>query len=66
MYSIAPDGQVTPGGGIPTSLQHRPDIPYAASLITPEWRVEEALRLRLAELGGRSIRHDVGQLRSAG
>ena len=52
MYSIAPDGQVTQGGAIPTSLQNRPDIPYAASLITPEWRVEEALRLRLAELGG--------------
>ncbi len=30
----------------------RPDIPYPASLITPEWRTEEALRLRLAELGG--------------
>ena len=29
-----------------------PDVPYPASLITPEWRIEEALRLRLAELGG--------------
>jgi 2-polyprenyl-6-methoxyphenol hydroxylase-like FAD-dependent oxidoreductase len=37
---------------VPESLRDRPDIPYAASLITPEWRVEEALRLRLAELGG--------------
>jgi 2-polyprenyl-6-methoxyphenol hydroxylase-like FAD-dependent oxidoreductase len=48
--STAPDGQVTPSA-IET-LPDRPDIPYPASLITPEWRVEEALRLRLAELGG--------------
>ncbi|MEA5360477.1 FAD-dependent oxidoreductase [Amycolatopsis sp., V23-08] len=48
--STGPGGQVTLGGGdLPES---RPDIPYPASLITPEWRVEEALRLRLAELGG--------------
>ena len=33
-------------------MKDRPDIPYPASLITPEWRIEEALRLRLAELGG--------------
>ena len=52
MYSTAPDGQVTRGGVIPASLQNRPDIPYAASLITPQWRVEEALRRRLEELGG--------------
>jgi 2-polyprenyl-6-methoxyphenol hydroxylase-like FAD-dependent oxidoreductase len=50
--STAPDGQVTLGGGVPASLRDRPDIPYPASLVTPEWRVEEALRLRLAELGG--------------
>jgi 2-polyprenyl-6-methoxyphenol hydroxylase-like FAD-dependent oxidoreductase len=50
--STAPDGQVTLGGVIPETLRGRPDIPYAASLITPEWRTEEALRLRLAELGG--------------
>ncbi|MFD9958480.1 FAD-dependent oxidoreductase [Amycolatopsis sp. NPDC059020] len=48
--STAPDGQVTTSGG--ETLEHRPDIPYAASLITPEWRIEEALRLRLAEFGG--------------
>ncbi|MGW4196502.1 FAD-dependent oxidoreductase [Streptomyces sp. NPDC005004] len=52
MHSIAPDGRMTVGGAVPESLANRPDIPYAASLITPEWRVEEALRLRLAELGG--------------
>ncbi|MEW2134273.1 FAD-dependent oxidoreductase [Streptomyces sp. NPDC005435] len=52
MWSIAPDGRVTYGGAVPESLADRPDIPYAASLITPEWRVEETLRLRLAELGG--------------
>jgi 2-polyprenyl-6-methoxyphenol hydroxylase-like FAD-dependent oxidoreductase len=50
--STAPDGQVTLGGAIPETLRNRPDIPYPASLITPEWRIEEALRLRLAELGG--------------
>ncbi|MFG1643162.1 FAD-dependent oxidoreductase [Amycolatopsis sp. NPDC049252] len=47
--STTPDGQVTLGGDAPAS---RPDVPYPASLITPEWRVEEALRLRLAEFGG--------------
>jgi 2-polyprenyl-6-methoxyphenol hydroxylase-like FAD-dependent oxidoreductase len=50
--STGPDGQVTLGGAVPKELLDRPDIPYAASLITPEWRVEEALRLRLAESGG--------------
>ena len=52
MHSTAPDGQVTLGGAAPEALRDRPDIPYTASLITPEWRVEEALRLRLAEFGG--------------
>jgi 2-polyprenyl-6-methoxyphenol hydroxylase-like FAD-dependent oxidoreductase len=52
LHSTAPDGRVTRGGTVPESLANRPDIPYPASLITPEWRVEEALRLRLAELGG--------------
>jgi len=52
MHSTAPDGQVTRGGAIPETLRNRPDIPYPASLITPEWRVEKALRWRLAELGG--------------
>ena len=52
MRSTAADGRVTLGGAVPESLLNRPDIPYPASLITPEWRIEEALRLRLAELGG--------------
>lgn len=52
MRVTAPEGQVTRGGVVPEAMKGRPDIPYAASLITPEWRVEEALRLRLAELGG--------------
>ncbi len=50
--STAPDGTVTLGGAEPEELRNRPDIPYTTSLITPEWRVEEALRLRLTELGG--------------
>jgi 2-polyprenyl-6-methoxyphenol hydroxylase-like FAD-dependent oxidoreductase len=50
--ATAPDGQVTVGGAEPETLKDRPDIPYTTSLITPEWRVEEALRLRLAEFGG--------------
>lgn len=50
--STALDGKVTLGGDIPETLKNRPDIPYPASVITPEWRTEEALRLRLAELGG--------------
>jgi 2-polyprenyl-6-methoxyphenol hydroxylase-like FAD-dependent oxidoreductase len=50
--STAPDGTVTLGGAEPEELRNRPDIPYTTSLITPEWRVEEALRLRLSELGG--------------
>lgn len=48
--STGPDGQVTAGGT--ETLGVRPDVPYASSLITPEWRVEEALRERLVELGG--------------
>ena len=51
--SIAPDGQVTLGGAVPDVLRGRPDIPYPASLITPEWRTEEALRLLLETLGGK-------------
>jgi 2-polyprenyl-6-methoxyphenol hydroxylase-like FAD-dependent oxidoreductase len=30
-----------------------PDIPYASPLIIPQWRVEEILRGRLSELGGK-------------
>jgi 2-polyprenyl-6-methoxyphenol hydroxylase-like FAD-dependent oxidoreductase len=48
--STGPDGQVRMSGT--ETLGDRPDIPYPASLITPEWRIEEALRLRLAEFGG--------------
>ncbi|WP_216901046.1 FAD-dependent oxidoreductase [Nocardia alni] len=52
LRSIAPDGRVTLGGEEPESLRNRPDIPYTTSLITPEWRTEEALRLLLTDLGG--------------
>jgi 2-polyprenyl-6-methoxyphenol hydroxylase-like FAD-dependent oxidoreductase len=52
LRSITPDGQVTLGGAEPEALRNRPDIPYTTSLITPEWRVEEALRLLLTDLGG--------------
>ncbi|MEU5263717.1 FAD-dependent oxidoreductase [Amycolatopsis sp. NPDC021455] len=48
--SVAPGGQVTLGGT--ETAGDRPDIPYPASLITPQWRIEETLGLRLAELGG--------------
>jgi len=30
-----------------------PDVPYASPLIIPQWRVEQILRERLAEYGGR-------------
>src|ERR1700753_3213380 len=47
MRSTAPGGKVPiTGTEIPPS---RPDAPYLSTLITPEWRVEEALRLRLEE-----------------
>lgn len=49
--STAADGQVTLGGAIPEALQGRPDVPYPASLTTPQWRTEAALRARLSELG---------------
>ncbi|MEU8634567.1 FAD-dependent oxidoreductase [Amycolatopsis sp. NPDC048633] len=49
MRSTGPDGQVTLSSA---DTEVRPDVPYPASLITPEWRVEEALRRRLAEFGG--------------
>src|ERR1700743_2572314 len=48
----AADGPGKAGGAEPGALTNRPDTPYTTSLITPEWRTEEALRLRLAELGG--------------
>ncbi|MHB1057185.1 MAG: FAD-dependent monooxygenase [Rhodanobacter sp.] len=34
-------------------LPPRPDAPYLSTLLTPQWRVEEVLRDRLGELGGR-------------
>ena len=46
------DGEATLGATEPEALKDRPDIPYTTSPITPEWRTEEALRLRLADLGG--------------
>lgn len=52
IHAYGPDGQLTVGGAEPEELRNRPDVPYTTSLITPEWRIEEALRLRLAELGG--------------
>ena len=48
--SIGPHGQVRSGG--PETVRSTPEIPYPMSMITPEWRIEEALRARLAELGG--------------
>jgi 2-polyprenyl-6-methoxyphenol hydroxylase-like FAD-dependent oxidoreductase len=34
-------------------LPPRSDAPYLSSLLIPQWRVEEALRAKLGELGGR-------------
>ncbi|MFD2474561.1 FAD-dependent oxidoreductase [Amycolatopsis silviterrae] len=42
------DGTTSSG---PT-YEERPDVPYPATVITPQWRVEETLGLRLADLGG--------------
>lgn len=47
--SIGRDGQLTLGGAIPEALLDRPDVPYPASLITPQWRTEEALRALLGD-----------------
>ncbi len=52
MTVIAPDGASRTVGGVPGSLLDRADVPYPASVITPEWRVEEALRDLLGRLGG--------------
>jgi len=52
MTAIAPDGSSKRVGEVPASLLNRSDIPYPASVITPEWRVESALRALLDELGG--------------
>ena len=48
--STAPDGTVKEV--VTESLEDGPDVPYSATLIRPEWRVEKALRLQLVELGG--------------
>ena len=47
--SVGPDGREQIGGA---ASPPTPDTPYATTLITPEWRVEEALRDKLMELGG--------------
>jgi 2-polyprenyl-6-methoxyphenol hydroxylase-like FAD-dependent oxidoreductase len=39
--------------GLSAAREPRPDAPFARALITPQWRVEQALRHRLEELGGR-------------
>lgn len=62
MRIFGPDGSVTETD--PVTFPDRPDIPYGASLVTPEWRIEEALREHLApgtvEFGTRlvSFEHD--------
>jgi hypothetical protein len=48
--TVGADGQVTVSGA--ESPPERPDVPYLTTLITPEWRIEEALRSRLADFGG--------------
>lgn len=52
MTVIAADGASRTVGEVPDSLLDRADVPYPASVITPEWRVEEALRDLLDRLGG--------------
>ncbi|WP_437997890.1 FAD-dependent monooxygenase [Sorangium sp. So ce185] len=42
ILSTAPHGRVTLGGAIPETLKGRSDIPYPASLITPQWRTEDS------------------------
>lgn len=49
ILAIAPDGQATVTGT--DTLGERPDVPYPTTLLTPQWRVEEALRMRLAAFG---------------
>lgn len=51
LRSTSQDGTVSLGGEEPEALADRPDIPYTTSLITPQWRVEETLRARLADSG---------------
>lgn len=42
VQSVGSDGRVEKIGGEP--IEERPDVPYQLGLITPEWRIEEALR----------------------
>ena len=49
MWSTDGKGDSTRRGGqVPPP---KPDVPYGASLITPEWRIEESLREKLATWG---------------
>ncbi|WP_409463009.1 FAD-dependent oxidoreductase [Amycolatopsis sp. GA6-003] len=50
MPILRTDAEGTTSGG-PT-FEERPDVPYPATVIIPQWRVEETLGLRLEELGG--------------
>ena len=50
IHSTGPDGKVSISGT--DTLGERPDVPYPTTLLIPQWRVEEALRLRLTEFGG--------------
>src|SRR5579863_6094453 len=48
------DGTTVLGDHDPHEGRHRtPDIPYESTLMIPQWRVEETLRMRLAESGAR-------------
>ncbi len=46
-------GKVTGDRDLHEGREPTPDTPYASPLIIPQWRVEEILRNRLAEYGGR-------------
>jgi 2-polyprenyl-6-methoxyphenol hydroxylase-like FAD-dependent oxidoreductase len=50
MRIFGPDGSVAETDAV--TFRDRPDIPYGATLVTPEWRMEEALRELLAASGG--------------
>ncbi|WP_409185704.1 FAD-dependent oxidoreductase [Amycolatopsis sp. VS8301801F10] len=50
MPILRTDAEGTTSGG--PAFEERPDVPYPATVITPQWRVEETLGLRLEELGG--------------
>jgi 2-polyprenyl-6-methoxyphenol hydroxylase-like FAD-dependent oxidoreductase len=48
--SVDAEGRVTHGGGPAPAA--RPDVPYPSALLIPQFRIEEILRDRLAELRG--------------